>query len=815
MKKNLLLFLGFSLLTTTFSYAESVTLDSKEYEITTLIDRDLGPGVRYTRLRLPSYPLNVNLLRIDVTNPYNSVETTQGSEKLYSTELLVNAAKRQTKTGHVALAGANANFWCVSGQPPYSDQMVGVTYNGNLKNGKVITETNCKADQYNRGLAHTGITGISVDNKVYSSNNFTWEGWVTNEKVGDLEIYQCNKIVRDEEIGLYNSFYPTTRTFRCCDQAKGDDDKQHFTVVNNCATEVYLTMDANQEWSAGNPMTFTVKEVRTNAGNGSLGSYDLALVGRGSKALALAKLASGDKVTVRYNWIAPTGEKIIMNNLVGGNAQVMVDGVLTTANTTETYNSQVYSRTGYGCSADGKTLYIIVIDKATDPVYGTSKGCSTTIMCQIAQHYGCSSMTNFDAGGSAEMLVGDKIINKTTESAPRAVANGMIAYDISPEDNTVSRLEFYDYELKSPIYATSRPRVIAFNKYGTVLDDDFKDFVLSCPEGAGTCDGNVFTAGGTGMTTTITATAGTVSVTKPLTIIEAQLALRVKPVLIDTFRNYPVEVTATVDENEYTYNPSTINWTIENGAIVSIDQDGVLHGISEGTTTITAKIGDFSDATEVTVETAKESKTAIDGASIDPSTWKLSYTSAKDGKITPTGSASGFGIDFTVSSTRGPKVTVAKDILLYSLPDAFEIHVNPGDVEIKNITVSLHPRSEDRPVTYTYETAVPANQTSAITIPVSEFADSNDLLTYPVTFKSVALSVNGKTGAYHIDIPAMYAVYNNYSDAVEKIAIDSLDSDNANVRFFNLEGIEVNSESLVPGLYIRVSDGKASKVILK
>lgn len=93
----------------TTCYAETVTLKGAEYQITTLQDRELVQ-VRYTRIRIPEYPLNVNILRIDASNPYNSIETTQASDKLYGTEALINAAKRQTSTGHVALAGANANF---------------------------------------------------------------------------------------------------------------------------------------------------------------------------------------------------------------------------------------------------------------------------------------------------------------------------------------------------------------------------------------------------------------------------------------------------------------------------------------------------------------------------------------------------------------------------------------------------------------------------------------------------------------------------------------------------------------------------------
>ena len=442
----------------TTCYAETVTLKGAEYQITTLQDRELGPGVRYTRIRIPEYPLNVNILRIDASNPYNSIETTQASDKLYGTEALVNAAKRQTSTGHIALAGANANFWCVNGQPPFSDELVGLTYNGNLRNGKIISETNMHADQWNGGYKHTGIVGITPEGSVHSGNYFSWAGYINSTATGELEIYTVNKTVRDNEVNIYNSYYPTNRPFKCVDTYT-DNGTTHFKIVPKCATEVYLNIEEGQTWNAGGKdITFTVVKVVQDAGAGTLANYDLAIVGRGDKREALNRLKPGDKVTLRYGWSDKNGKLIEFDNLVGGNAQVMNAGTLTKYNTSETYNSQVYSRTGYGTDDEGRYLYIIVIDKSTDPRYGTSAGCSTTEMCAIAQHYGCTYMTNFDAGGSAEMLVGNAIVNKTTEASPRAVANGMIIYSIAPEDNEITRLEFADFVTSVPIiprYATS------------------------------------------------------------------------------------------------------------------------------------------------------------------------------------------------------------------------------------------------------------------------------------------------------------------------------------------------------------------------
>lgn len=758
----------------TTCYAETVTLKDTEYQITTLQDRELGPGVRYTRIRIPEYPLNVNILRIDASNPYNSIETTQASDKLYGTEALVNAAKRQTSPGHIALAGANANFWCVNGQPPFSDELVGLTYNGNLRNGKIITETNMHADQWDDGYKHTGIVGVTPDRTVHSGNYFSWAGFINSTATGELEIYTVNKTVRDNEVNIYNSYYPTNRTFKCVDTYI-ENGTTHFKIVPNCATEVYLTIDEGQKWNAGGKdITFTVAKVVQDAGAGTISSYDLAIVGRGNKREALNRLNPGDKVTLRYGWSNKSGKLIEFDNLVGGNAQVMNAGELTEFNTTEKYNSQVYSRTGYGTDDQGRYLYIIVIDKSTDPRYGTSAGCSTTEMCAIAKHYGCTYMTNFDAGGSAEMLVGNAIINKTTESTPRSVANGMIVYSIAPEDNDITRLEFADYELKAPVYGTYTPRIIGYNKYNAVVSDDVQGITLSCDPKAGTCDGNIFTAGGTGMTTQLTASLGNVSVSKDITIVDTQMALRIKPILIDGYRQYPIEVSAEIDGNTYTYNPASITWTVADPSVAYIDADGVLHGLKDGTTDITATIGRFSDTTTVTVEIAKKASydfcswadwKAMGTAGIVNAAGKTALTIADDGTV-----------EFTYKAPRDPYMYIARDITFYSLPDEVSFDFTssiPVSKVIVDARTRQHTRTNNINITAQGSESFAAGKTHHVILPWNALGDKDDLITFPVSMhqiRFVFVKDTANKGDQKVKISDIKATYKHYDGVADVVA---------------------------------------------
>lgn len=204
---------------------------------------------------------------------------------------------------------------------------------------------------------------------------------------------------------------------------------------------------------------------------------------------------------------------------IGGNAVVMRNGELTEHNYNEDYNSMVYSRTAYGCSEDGKTLYMIVIDKSTDPVYGKSAGCPTSVMCEIAKHFGCWNMSNFDAGGSAEMMIDYEIVNKTTEATPRPVANGWMVFSIAPEGDTrLASLEFDHPQINLQAGETFTPVILGYNIYGELINKNITDFTMSCPPEIGSCNGKVFTAGKIPASALLTVSVGNLSVSKTVSV---------------------------------------------------------------------------------------------------------------------------------------------------------------------------------------------------------------------------------------------------------------------------------------------------------
>ncbi|MBR5551260.1 MAG: phosphodiester glycosidase family protein [Muribaculaceae bacterium] len=769
MRKRLLTMMLLSMGLMASAQVDNILINDKNYHVDVIESQDIGPGIHHYRLRIPDYPLNVNILQMDMNNTYNRIETFQASDTHFKTEKLATAYTRYKNMydDKRPIAGANGNFWCVSSQQPHSDLLIGATYNGNLRNGQIITETNAYSDQWDGGPKRTGVIAVDASKNLYIES-MNYKGYAINDKIGSPEIIQANKIVRDNEIALYNSFYGRTKAFMPADQYKDDSGVSHFRLVEGVATEVYLTINEGQRWMAGQPMTCTVGEVKTNAGTGTLGDYDLCLVGRGDKQALLAKLVAGDQLTVNYGWSTTGGKTPIIEQLIGGNAIVMANGEMTGRNDDETYNSQVYSRCAYGSSADGRTLYIIVIDKSTDPVYGTSAGCNTRIMCQIAKHYGCANLCNVDAGGSAQMMIEGKVINKTTEGTPRAVANGWFLYSIAPKDETIARLEFKDLKLQAPTYATYSPQIIAYNQYGDIVDDDFKGFTLSCDASLGTCNGSMFTAGGGDATGELTASYNGVSVSKTMTVVVAPLAIRIKPLLIDAYREYPMEVTATIGEEVYVYDPAAISWTVENNDIISIDEGGVLRGLKEGKSMVVGKIGDFVDETEVTVEIAKG---AVVPAS-DMTGWTIKGSSG----ITKGALAEDGTLSFTYGAPRAATIKMSKDIKYYSLPDKLWLEFTPS-VNIKSINIDLrtpqHTKLNKLELKPSTGEVWEASKIHRIELPINELGNPTDLILYPISLHYIEFTIeinSAYKGEQSIKVGELSAEYNNYA-SVEQIIV--------------------------------------------
>lgn len=782
---------------------QTIRIGETDYQAQLLEKRDIGPGTTWRRIRIPAYPLNVNLVTMDMTNPYNRVETFQGSDQVGSTESMVSAAKRLSTGGHKAMAAANGNFWCVSGQAPWSDLLIGTTYGGNMRNSVIITETNNASDMWCGTPLQTCVIG--ADAQRLWIEPLLWRGYISNDKIGQLDYQQVNKVVRDNEVGLYNMYYSATKTFRPVDQVDG-----HFKVVEGLTTEVYLNVNPETPWVCGKEFSATVTAVRSGEANGTRGNADICLVGRGTGKNMLDKLAVGDVVRIYSGWTSnETGDVPQLENVMQALSLILKDGVTDPeTNQNNSYNNQVYPKTVYGTDKANTQLYVLTIDKSTDPVYGSSAGCPSWVACDILKYFGCWRAGAVDAGGSTQMFVTDRIVNRTTEGNPRAVANGWMLFDTAPADTVITRIAFEQVELQVPVYSSPSPKILGYNKYGTLIDEDVQGITFTCSDGVGTCSNGVFTAASTAATGTLTAHYGDLMIDKAITVIDADIALRLKDIVIDHVRRYPIEVNAMVQSQTFAYSPAVMDWTVGDNTVADIDADGVLAGLENGTTSISGSMGEFADSANVSVEIPDAATRFIAlPDELNKKTSGLKVTSL-------TRTEHGFEAELNVTSTRYPTFAVNDKMRLFGLADEIIFDINPGTATINKINISVSTPLSQRAVSVSKTVTLTPGENNRIVVAMSEFGDTNDLGFYPATLTSLGFGFGGTTGTYNIKVDNLATGYTNYRSGVDDIVADGPTAPDTAPVYYNLQGVRVSGD-LAPGLYIEIRGAKATKILVR
>ncbi|MCF6376483.1 phosphodiester glycosidase family protein [Nocardioides KLBMP 9356] len=158
-------------------------------------------------------------------------------------------------------------------------------------------------------------------------------------------------------------------------------------------------------------------------------SKDRVIIGAGSAAAQLKSLRKGQKVTLakRIEGGRPTAA-------ISGDRPLLVNGVRTVIN-----NTIAHPRTAVGIDADGRKLYILVVDGRST----TSRGYTMVELADFMTALGVENAINLDGGGSSAMYTRTGsgamgIVNEPSDGGERKVANAfglMYAGELPPVIN--------------------------------------------------------------------------------------------------------------------------------------------------------------------------------------------------------------------------------------------------------------------------------------------------------------------------------------------------------------------------------------------
>jgi hypothetical protein len=761
-------------------------------QIDTLEHRLVGPGIQYTRFRLPEYPLSGYMLTVDLNNPNNLVETFQAQEQVAKTEAMTAAFQRLSHEGHQAIAGVNGNFWIVSGQGQPTE-VLGTPHSGSMKSGELVTDPN----NWNRGRSPAGepdIGFVMIDaDKELWIDDIQFTAQVTIPEIGSYAISQINRLRGNNQLVMFNSYIGA-----------------QATRSDNNGTEVFVRLADNASWGVNKDVQCEVVRISKNEGANLLAEGEIALSGNGNAQTFLDNLAIGDGLTIHMT-VETISDKQYPNitDMITGNALVMKNGELTPRNFNEDYNTMLYPRTGIASSANKKTLYLIVIDKMTKSV-----GATTETMCGILKACGAADAASMDGGGSAQMMLDGTIVNDPADGRERPVANGWFLFHTAPEDEVITAIDFEAHSIKVPAFSSFTPTILGFNQYGVLVDQQVVNFQLSCDASLGSIDNNqTFVANGTATHGVLTAEFNGASVSQTIEIVAGNLSFRLDSVLIDNHIAYPIEVMSIFEDQSMAVDPKHLNWEVADETICVVE-DGVLKGINNGRTIISGNLGTFNNEIVVNVEIPNHPTLIGEDFETD---WTLSASSFLKANLNqenlPANWEHGAAVNFVHAAGRSPYIKLTGNPQFYSIPDTIKLVMHIGNIDISRAILTFKSN-------FGNSSSIEFNdlikqQEFSLSVPVDAIYDANDVGIYPLSFDNIHCYMNAsgmQAGeAYtmalkefllcypHIELSQVithqakqFAVYPNpVSNGELFISLKDYDTSAVNIRLLNTAGQEI------------------------
>lgn len=769
------------------------------YNVDTLFHAKVGPGTTQTYLELTgSSRLQVFYLTIDKRTPGVSIRSVCATDKVAGTEKTSTMATRKSKDGLIYFAGTNGDFYSTSGNAT----------NGTSKVGSPTTS--CFADR-----------------EIYKTSNSNYQFSIDVDgiaRIGRLNYYSGTATL-GEKVTLFkgvNVASPNNGITIYTPKYWGSTNQTD--KAGSCA-EVTAKLVEGDNFYAGTKFRLEVTSTATSDGDTQIPTDGFVIHGRGTSttgcntgsldfvnSLNVGDIIEFDNVVLYGPTSASQTERIVPTQVVSGNPKNLSGGIILDSEGERTDAVDKHPRTGIGISQTGDSIIMMVIDGRSQ----ISAGVRTSQLAGIMRYAGAYEAVNLDGGGSSTLYTQALgVRNVGSDGNERAVGNAIFAVMEAPEDNEITEIRFKDWAMTFPKYGIYTPTIYGYNKYGIMVNSNVQGYTLSCPAELGeiTDDGVSFFGNGDGVHA-LTATYNGLTASIPVTIQSASSAeFKYTDVLLDNYREWPVEVRALVRGEYMSLASNALSWSSADISIAQVDaESGVVKGVSDGTTTITGNVGDFSGSMNLTIECPTSQLMPIE-KNVDTEAWTSGVTviGVKDCSVTAM-DGSGMSVDYTVASGRSRSITLTRsDLKIWSLPDAIKFTIDPGTAKISTLKITA--KANNGVAKEYIISSVPQNTQTEYEIPVSAFGDVDDIGIYPIWLSGINITLSGGTSGTtnSIQFPKFDAVYNNVPSGIEDITVDK-GMDGPAV-YYNLQGIEItNPES---GLYIVKRGSKVTKEVVK
>ena len=730
MKKHLLL-----LITLVFASQLSlnaITLNGVEFTIDTLSCYSPGPGAMYYQLRMlrasdKGNRLDCWLMTVDTKNPYVSIEAVMAKDAVIGTERPSAMAIRKTTPTKIFYGGVNGDFFATTGDV---GRPTGLSI---VNNEFVYTPTSSRR-----------FGGVSEDMRAVVGTTMKYSGKLVLPDT-TLTIKHVNYSRNTNELVLYNQHNAPT------------------TLTNQYGTELLIELLPGYAWHTTTTVKAKVLTKQVGVGSMPIPAGKAVLSGHGTMQTELNKLNEGDTVTVKLS-LTIDGTKMKVAQCIGGdNYALIVDsGRVEQSN----FWNELHPRTGFGANQAGDTLLFLVVDGR-----GVSVGCTTKVLGEIMHYYGAWKAVNWDGGGSSCLYIrpfGE--VNHGSDGTERAVGNAMFAVaNVPEEDNTIASIVSYQTDYALPRFGVAEPEFLGYNKYGVLLDTHVQGVTLSCDASLGEIlpDGRLLASGT--QSGPLHATLND-SVSCDINIhlmVSAPIKVRLDSVLLDSKHSYELEVNGLVGDKVLKVLPSALTWQTMNTDVATVTDEGILSGVSNGSTQLAAQLVDYTDTILVNVE-VPESEVLV-WENFRSEDWKLTSTAGFNPELhMMVGGEATAGIFFNYAIGRSPFIKIEKTERMYSLPDSIRWAFTT-DAQISKVNFAVRPNNASLPTVLPLFNSGAAQDTwNTVSIPVREtFGD--DVAIFPLWLEYINFLVDTKTtnGAHTIYLKPIELVYNEYATGLK------------------------------------------------
>ncbi|MCX8129589.1 MAG: phosphodiester glycosidase family protein [Clostridia bacterium] len=477
--------------------------------------------------------LDINVLRVDISNPDVKIDTIVNTDSIRSTSTTKSFAQ-----GSGAVAAVNSSYFIWTDTPGVVTPIGPV-----LKDNKVLSADS----EFNKNKNPDKFASLSISN--------------LNEVLCSyikLNISLTAPNGNTLEVGRYNTPYSGHRDLTIHDRKwskksigtdtprVGCSDILEMVVVDGIVTEI----------RQGQPAV----EIPENG-------Y-VVITRKGGDQLILDNFAVGDPV--QYN-VTGTPDFSSQKAIINGGAIILKDGKIPDAFShipEGTYSSNK-PRTAIGSSKDGKRIFMVTVDgKPTRSV-----GVTLTELAQIMAELGAYNAINLDGGGSSAMVSRTPgtnditLINDPSDGSMRKVSAAVGIFSTGKPTNELSGL-FIDTDDDNVFINTSRAFTVrGYDKYYNPIPIKPKDVKWSVSGLKGYFKDNVFYPKSLGRGK-IKATVGKISKEIEISSLSSPVQLKLSQstlkLPLGKSRSFTVRGK---NKNGYYANiyPTDIKWTVKGG----------------------------------------------------------------------------------------------------------------------------------------------------------------------------------------------------------------------------------------------------------